>query len=253
MWDNSGIVGDYNDLTNAPNISNNNDKELFVIDNTDNVIFKINESGTHVTNLSINGTDVVGLIDTKIDAAVHDIPTAVFSNVKVGSTTITADSINDTLTLEAGSNITLTPDATNDKVTIAAKDTTYSAATTSAAGLMSAADKTKVNYTNIAYGTCSTAAATAAKVITVTGNTKWALTAGSMITVLFSETNTASNPTFNVNGTGAKNVFYTTSQITTSNKTYAGYKDRPMSFMYDGTQYRFIGWGVDANSDTKVT
>lgn len=42
-----------------------------------------------------------------------------FSNVKVGSTTVAADSKTDTLELVAGSNITLTPDATNDKVTIA--------------------------------------------------------------------------------------------------------------------------------------
>lgn len=66
-----------------------------------------------------------------------------FSNVVVGSTTIAADSKTDTLTFVAGTNITLTPDATNDKITITAKDTTYSNATTSAAGLMSADDKTK--------------------------------------------------------------------------------------------------------------
>lgn len=68
-----------------------------------------------------------------------------FSNVIVGSTTVAADTATDTLTLVAGNNVTLTPDATNDKITIAAKDTTYSAATTSAAGLMSASDKTKLN------------------------------------------------------------------------------------------------------------
>jgi len=42
-----------------------------------------------------------------------------FSNVKVGTTTIAADGKTDTLELSAGSNISLTPDATNDKVTIA--------------------------------------------------------------------------------------------------------------------------------------
>lgn len=68
-----------------------------------------------------------------------------FSNVKVGSTTVAADSKTDTLELVAGTNVTLTPDATNDKVTITAKDTTYSAATTSAAGLMSASDKSKLD------------------------------------------------------------------------------------------------------------
>lgn len=48
-----------------------------------------------------------------------------FSNVVVGSTTITADTATDTLTLVAGSNVTITPDATNDKITIAATDTKY--------------------------------------------------------------------------------------------------------------------------------
>ncbi len=46
-----------------------------------------------------------------------------FSNVTVGSTTITADSKTDTITLVAGSNVTLTPDATNDKITISSTDT----------------------------------------------------------------------------------------------------------------------------------
>jgi hypothetical protein len=41
-----------------------------------------------------------------------------FSNVKVGTTTIAADSKTDTLELVAGANIVLTPDAANDKVTI---------------------------------------------------------------------------------------------------------------------------------------
>lgn len=82
-----------------------------------------------------------------------------FSNVKVGSTTVAADTTTDTISFE-GNNITITGDATNDKVTFGltktnvttalgytppTQDTTYSAATTSAAGLMSAADKTKLN------------------------------------------------------------------------------------------------------------
>lgn len=48
-----------------------------------------------------------------------------FSNVTIGNTTIEADSKTDTLTFEAGNNITLTPDVANDKITISAKDTTY--------------------------------------------------------------------------------------------------------------------------------
>ena len=48
-----------------------------------------------------------------------------FSNVKVGTNTIAADSTTDTLTLTAGSNITLTADTSGDGVTIAATDTVY--------------------------------------------------------------------------------------------------------------------------------
>ena len=56
---------------------------------------------------------------------------AAFSNIAVGTTTIAADNEKDTLTIAAGSNIILTPDATNDKITIATKDTaTFSNLTT---------------------------------------------------------------------------------------------------------------------------
>lgn len=50
-----------------------------------------------------------------------------FSNIKVGATTVAADSTTDTLELVAGSNIVLTPDATYDKVTIAVNGETVSA------------------------------------------------------------------------------------------------------------------------------
>lgn len=46
-----------------------------------------------------------------------------FSNVKNGSTTIAAGSKTDTIEFEAGSNVTITADATNKKLTIAATDT----------------------------------------------------------------------------------------------------------------------------------
>lgn len=52
-----------------------------------------------------------------------------FSNVVVGSTTIAADSKTDTLTLTAGSNVTITPDATNDKITISSSHPTISKST----------------------------------------------------------------------------------------------------------------------------
>ena len=57
-----------------------------------------------------------------------------FSNITVGSTTIAADSKTDTFTLAAGSNVTLTPDTTNDKITITATDTTYSSKSAASGG-----------------------------------------------------------------------------------------------------------------------
>ena len=101
---------------------------------------KINGKG-----LSTN--DFTDALKTKLDGVETgaEVNQNAFTNVKVGSTTVAADSKSDTIELVAGSNVTLTPDATNDKVTIAATDTTYSTATTSAAGLMSASDKTKLD------------------------------------------------------------------------------------------------------------
>lgn len=89
------------------------------------------------------GTD--GKVPTSQLPALGETNQNAFTNVAVGSTTIAADSKTDTLTIEAGSNITITPDATNDKITIAATDTTYSAATTSANGLMTSAMVTKLD------------------------------------------------------------------------------------------------------------
>ena len=72
-------------------------------------------------SLSANqGKVLKGLVDGKASSShTHSsyVNQNAFSNITVGSTTITADTVTDTLTL-VGSNVTLTPDATNDKVTI---------------------------------------------------------------------------------------------------------------------------------------
>ncbi|MGC4378244.1 pyocin knob domain-containing protein [Fictibacillus sp. Mic-4] len=59
---------------------------------------------------------------TKLDniAAGAEVNQNAFTSIKVGTTTVDADSKTDTLELVAGSNVSITPDATNDKVTIAA-------------------------------------------------------------------------------------------------------------------------------------
>lgn len=70
-----------------------------------------------------------------------------FSNIKVGSTIVAADDKTDTLELVAGSNVTLTPDASNDKVTIAATDTTYSSKAAASGGTAVSLVTTGEKYT----------------------------------------------------------------------------------------------------------
>ena len=93
------------------------------------------------------------------------------------------------------------------------------------------------------FGSCSTAAGTAAKVVSCTG---FVLTSGSRITVKFTTTNTAANPTLNVNSTGAKAIMYRGAAIS------AGYlaAGRVYTFVYDGTNYELVG---DINTDTNTT
>ena len=92
-------------------------------------------NGTKIYNVEeclekISGiNDTVDDINAKLEKISHieanaEVNQDAFSKVTVGSTTIKADNKTDELIIEAGSNITLTPDATNDKITIATKDTT---------------------------------------------------------------------------------------------------------------------------------
>ncbi len=94
------------------------------------------------------------------------------------------------------------------------------------------------NCTNFAV--CSTAAATAAKTVSCTGFT---LITGAEITVFFNTTNTATNPTLNVNNTGAKPIFYRGAAIS------AGFlaANRIYNFRYTGSAYSLVG---DINTNT---
>lgn len=60
-------------------------------------------------------------------AANAEVNQNAFSNVKVGSATIAADSKTDTLEIVAGGATTITPDATNDKLTITSTDQSVTA------------------------------------------------------------------------------------------------------------------------------
>ena len=90
------------------------------------------------------------------------------------------------------------------------------------------------------YATCSTAAATAAKTVALAG---FALATGARVLVKFTVTNSAANPTLDVNGTGAKPIQYRGAAIAAgtlaANRTY--------EFVYTGAQYELVG-DVDTNT-----
>lgn len=89
---------------------------------------------------------------------------------------------------------------------------------------------------SLLYGVCETASATAAKVVTVTGN--FTLETGATIAVKFTNTNTASSPTLNVNGTGAKAIkrYGTTAAGTDIYSSWQA--EQVVIFIYDGTQWQ---------------
>lgn len=167
-----------------------------------------------------------------------------FSNVKVGSTTVAADTKTDTLELVAGDNVTLTPDATNDKVTIAATDTTYSNATTSTAGLMSAADKEKLN--NIPSDTFDLVAGTNVQITpnTSTGALTISATDTTYSTGTASELNTGTGTSTRV-WTPKVIADYVTSKISTAVTGVASFQGTaPTSFAPTGYKKGYY-WIVD--------
>lgn len=85
------------------------------------------------------------------------------------------------------------------------------------------------------YTTCSTDAAIADKVVSLDN---FVLSSGAKVYVKFTIANTASNPTLNVSGTGAKAIQFNNENIPASYLKIGLYE-----FVYDGTYWNFIGGG----------
>lgn len=126
--------GSYTDLTNKPTIPTS-------LPTPNSLTFTGATTGTwngsaaktvNIPTYSNASTSSAGLMSASDKSKLNGIAGGAevnqnaFSNVVVGSTTIAADSKTDTLTLTAGSNITLTPNATNDSITISASGSSYS-------------------------------------------------------------------------------------------------------------------------------
>ena len=97
------------------------------------------------------------------------------------------------------------------------------------------------NITN--YGVCNTAASTAAKTVTV--NSTFVLAEGAQVVVKFDQKNTATSPTLNVNGTGAKPIVIYGVTGSSTNVTPVGsnaivdswIEGAVQTFTYDGTNW----------------
>ena len=142
------------------------------------------------TTYSNATTAVAGLMSAADKIALNGAATSAFKTIKVGTTNLVADSKDDTLTITAGDNITLTPTASSDSFTIAATNTTYSVATTAANGLMSAADKATLDglistggevnqnaFSNVVVGNSTVAADQKTDTLTLVGSGSISLTA----------------------------------------------------------------------------
>ena len=110
---------------------------------------------------------------------------------------------------------------------------------------------TEARRSRVFVGTCPTAAATAAKAISV--DSDFTLEKGREIAIKFTYTNTANNPTFSINSGTAKSVFYNTGVITTSNKDKAGTSNLYNYYIYDGTNWVWEGWSKDLDTNTTYT
>ena len=95
---------------------------------------------------------------------------------------------------------------------------------------------------SIPYTQCATAAATAAKVATLT---TFALETGVQVRIKFTYANSVANPTLNINGTGAKAIFWRGAALASTQYWAAG---QILDFIYDGTNWVLITQPKDNNT-----
>ena len=100
------------------------------------------------------------------------------------------------------------------------------------------------------YGVCSTGASTAAKTVQIDG---FELRVGAAVYVKFTNSNSASNPTLNVSGTGAKPMYrYGTTVMSTGTTTTGWYAGAVQVFIYDGTGWVRDYWNNSTYSNASL-
>jgi hypothetical protein len=88
----------------------------------------------------------------------------------------------------------------------------------------------------VVSGVCSTASATVAKVVTISGYTP---TPGDILAITFTNGNSAVSPTLNINGTGAKNIKLGSTNASTTTMTVGA--NGCVLMYYTGTSFQLMG------------
>ena len=224
--------------TDAKVVSSLNDFPRSEFQDGDLVFVKFSDGNTSSSpTLNIEGTGAV---------AVRTNPSTYLGNVHEGDTLL--------LRYDTSYNLNNPPDSQSKTwyvVNSNGASTLYTARTVDGVSFDGSANITH-------YCTCYTASSTANKTVTVTG---FVLETGARVTVKFSNSNTAANPTLNVhNGsayTGAKAIMYRgTSSVSDSSNYYRWQAGDIVDFVYDGTNWVMVGWqtyAYHAESATSAT
>lgn len=105
-----------------------------------------------------------------------------------------------------------------------------------------------IQSSTVAYGTSSTAAATATKVVSIPEITE--LNVGQVIIVKPSATSSVANSKIKLNDFEAYNMRYNNANITTSTDSIVWTANVASMFIFDGTYWQFLGHGLDNNTNT---
>lgn len=145
-----GGVKSGTDITvdSSGNVSVNDDSHNHIIGNVDGLQDALDAKVDAVDGKGLSTNDFTTALMNKLSGIAEgaEVNQNAFATVKVGTTSLTADAKSDTLTITAGSNITLTPTASSDSFTIAAKDTTYTPASETPKNVGTAAVGTSAKY-----------------------------------------------------------------------------------------------------------
>ena len=220
----------HGNITNDGKIGSTENKPIIT---TTNGTLSAGEFESTASNIKMNGTANVGSLNTFARA----------DHIHPSDTNKSKVSISRSLT--SGTKLgTITIDGTATDL-YSTNNTTYSAVTQSANGLMTKEDKQKADKSMmIGFGTA--AGTTSAYTVSITGAT---LTHGTIIAVYNAIGNNAASATLNVNSLGAKPIYYNASAITAGrypNKTTC-------LFMYNTTIVSTGCWQMIYSSDTNST